>query len=87
MGDGESDAGHVYFIVFWLRHSSFGLMLIMFDICFADVLIFVYVCVYGCKYRHELSYKSPISGIIIILSCCHDILLLSKFFIINTAIH
>jgi len=31
-------------------------------LCFADVLIFVY----GCKYCHELSYKSPISGMIFI---------------------
>ena len=45
----------------------------MVGICFSDVLIFVYVYVYGCKYHHEISYKSPIRGMVIILSCCHDV--------------
>ena len=57
----------------------------MFGICFADALIFIYVYVYGCKYHHELSYKDPIRGMVIILSCCHDVLLLSKLFIVSTA--
>jgi len=39
----------------------------MVGICFVDVLIFVYVYVYGCKYRHVLSYKAPISGMNVIL--------------------
>jgi len=57
----------------------------MFGICFADVLIFVYVYVYGCKYHHELSFKATISSMVIILSCCHDVLLLSRSFIVNIA--
>jgi len=50
----------------------------MFGICFVDVLMLVYVYVYGCKYHHDLSYKSLISDKVVILSCCHDILLLSR---------
>jgi len=57
----------------------------MFGICFADILIFVYVYVYGCKYHHEVRYKAPISGMVFIFSCCHDVFLLSRFFIVNTA--
>jgi len=57
----------------------------MFGICFADFFIFVDVYVYGCKYYHELSYKAPISCMVIILLYCHDVFLLSRFFIVNIA--
>ena len=33
-----------------------------------------------CKYHNELWYKAPLCGM---LSCCHDVLLLSRYFIIN----
>lgn len=57
----------------------------MFGIFFADVLMFVYVCVYGCKYFNDISYKATIISMVIIFSCCHDVFLLSGFFIVNTA--
>lgn len=59
----------------------------MLGICFAHVLIFLYVYVHGCKYFRELSYKAPIRGMVIIFSCCHDVFLLSKFLIVNTAVN
>lgn len=34
-----------------------------------------------CKYHNELWYKALLSGM---LSCCHDVLLLSQCFIVNT---
>ena len=73
MGDGRSDAGHVSFFVFWLIQRRFGLM---FSICLAYVLLmFWYMYIYGCKYHRELSYKAPISGMVVIFSCCHDFFL------------
>ena len=66
MGDGGSNVSHVSFIVFRFRQSSFGLM---FGICFADfLLMFWYMYINGCKYHHELSYKAPISGMVV---SCH----------------
>jgi len=57
----------------------------MFGICFVDVWIFVYIYVYGCQYHCELIYKAPISDMVVIFSCCHDVLLLSRIFIVNIA--
>lgn len=84
MGDGGSNAGPISFIVCQLRKISFGLMLVYVWHIFFNVLIFSYVYVYGCKYCHELGYKAPISGIVIILSRCHDVLFFRRFFIVNT---
>jgi len=48
---------------------------ISFNICFGiyfdDVAICIYV--YGCKYCHELCYKSPLRGmgVLLLLLCCH----------------
>ena len=43
------------------------------------------ICVYHCKYCNELCYKAPICDMVFILSCCHDVLLLSGSFIVNNA--
>ena len=54
------------------------------NICFGDVVIFTYV--YGCKYRHELSYKAPISSMGVMSLCCYDVgLPFSRVIIVNTA--
>ena len=38
-----------------------------------------------CKYCNDLCYKAPICNMDFICSCCHDVLLLSGSFIVNTA--
>jgi len=43
------------------------------------------ICVYHCKYCNKLCYKAPICGMVFNWSCCHDVLLLSSSFIVNTA--
>ena len=44
------------------------------------------MCICGyCKYHNELCYKAPVCGMIVIWSCCHDVFLLSRSFIVNTA--
>ena len=43
----------------------------------------VHMCICGyCKYHNELCYKALVCGMVVIWSCCHDALLLSKSFII-----
>ena len=83
MGDGVSDVGPISFIVYQLRQSSFGLILVY--VWHMFFLYFTYVYVYGCNYRHELSYKAPISGMVVILSRHYDVLLLSRSFVVNIA--
>jgi len=41
------------------------------------------ICDY-CKYCNELCYKAPVCGMVVILSCYHDVFLLSSSCIINT---
>ena len=58
--------------------------------CMHHILLFVglvnvHMCICGyCKYYNELCYKAPVCGIIVIWSCCHDVLLVRKSFIVNT---
>ena len=56
--------------------------------CFSYVLLmfwYMYIYVFECQYHHKLSYKAPISVMVVILSCCHDFFLLSRAFVVNTA--
>jgi len=40
----------------------------MFGIHLAYILLIVwYMYIYGCKYHHELSYKAPISNMVVFL--------------------
>ena len=53
-------------------------------ICLAYVLLMffhMHVYVYGCKYCHELSYKSPISGMGVILLWLLHFHVVVKFFL------
>ena len=52
----------------------------LFYVC-ENVHMCIHICRY-CKYHNELCYKAPICSM---LSCCHDVLILSKSFILNTA--
>ena len=66
MGDGGSDVGYVSFLVCRLMQRNFGLVFwFYFGICFDDFSKCTYV--YGCKYRHELSYKYLVSGMGVML--------------------
>ena len=79
MGNGGTDADHVSFLVFRLRKRNFGVMLVYvwymfwwcFDICFDVMFGHMYLYVYGCKYRHEICYKAPISGMGFMLLWCY----------------
>jgi len=43
------------------------------------------MCICGyCKYHNDMCYKDAIRGMVVIWSCCHDVFLLSRSFIINT---
>jgi len=47
----------------------------------------VHMCICGyCEYRNELCYKAPICSMVVIWSCCHDVLLVSRSFIVNSSI-
>ena len=42
------------------------------------------MCICGyCKYHNELCYKSPICSMVVVWSCCHDVLLLRRFSIVH----
>ena len=54
---------------------------ICFGISFYDVSICTYV--YGCKYRHELCYKAPISSMrLMLLWLCHNVIMLPCSYVI-----
>jgi len=73
MGDGRLDAGYVSFFFCWLGKA---VLVWCFGIC---------TYVYGCKYRHEIYYKTPIRGMGVMSLCCHVGFLFSRVIIVNTA--
>jgi len=42
-------------------------------------------CVYHWKYCNDFCYKAPICDMVFIWACYHDVLLLSRSFIVNNA--
>jgi len=76
MGDGRSDESYVSFLIHWLSECLGICLWYMFL-----VVVFVmfgrctYVC--GCKYCHEICYKTPISGMGVMILCCYVVMLVS----------
>jgi len=66
MGGGGSDASYVSSLICWLSRC-FGICLWYMFLVHVLVMFGICTYVYGCKYRHELCYKAPISGIGVML--------------------
>ena len=64
----------------------YGVLVYVLVYVFVHVLVMFCICRYvdGCKYLHELCYKSLISDMNVMSLCCHVGLLLSRVIIVNT---